>query len=405
MAAIDDLGSVSSRSHAAPSASTLGRTSSGPQSGHRLDVGARGEDLRSAPDTRAPTSSRSTPRAIATCKLEPHLQVDRVRRWPIQPDHADAVVDLEPGDSRPWRGCYTRGRPLAARRLGPGSDGSRRRGRFAVSPNASRGIGRIGARTVRSTGRQSPTRPRDPEQVLQGRGRRGPSAGEMVDAAPPVSSSTSPSAETTSGPSNAQVPARSRSRSSATASDARPDRSTATGASARSPGPKTNGGDAARPGDHRREPERCPPRSRACCGSRRARRPLVVTASSASPSLAGTGRRPRRSRPGTDIRTNRRTPAAWAARTPAGPTRGSPPSSASSSGWFGPPTRCIDGEHPAQDLRQRIRVVDPTDGDLGAQRAQRLGRLGPTHGRPHLVLAHEQRARARGPPVPTRPSP
>ena len=37
----------------------------------------------------------------------------------------------------------------------------------------------------------------------------GPSAWRKVDAAPPVNSSTNPSAETTSGLSNAQVPARS----------------------------------------------------------------------------------------------------------------------------------------------------------------------------------------------------
>ena len=48
-------------------------------------------------------------------------------------------------------------------------------------------------------------------------------------------------------------------------------------------------------------------------------------------------------------------------------------------------------EDPLQDLRERIRIVEPADGDLRPCRPQRFGRLGPAHARPHLVAADEHR--------------
>ena len=50
-----------------------------------------------------------------------------------------------------------------------------------------------------------------------------------------------------------------------------------------------------------------------------------------------------------------------------------------------------DREDPLEDLRERIRVVEPAHGNLRSRRAQRFGRLGPAHARPHLVAADEQR--------------
>ncbi len=50
-------------------------------------------------------------------------------------------------------------------------------------------------------------------------------------------------------------------------------------------------------------------------------------------------------------------------------------------------------EDPLEDLRERIRIVEPAHGDLRPRRAQRFGRLGPANARPHLVVADEHRAR------------
>ena len=60
---------------------------------------------------------------------------------------------------------------------------------------------------------------------------------------------------------------------------------------------------------------------------------------------------------------------------------------------------------PRQDLEQLVGLVDRADGDLRAHRPERLARLGPTDGRPHLVVPDE-RADDRPPEdAPTRRSP
>ena len=207
-AAIETFGIASSRSHASPRASTTGPTSPD-RPRHGLDVGARGEDLRTAPDHEGSDVAAVDRLADRVLQLQPHLVIDRVGRRPVQTDQTHTVVDLEP-DELPHAGYPTvrRGGSLGD---GPESVGQRRPG-DAERLRRVRGVGRDGIAKSSAAVRET-----SPEQLREPRGgfdrrercRRSAPGAERIE--------TRSAIGTTSGPSIAHVPCRGPSLSSTAA--------------------------------------------------------------------------------------------------------------------------------------------------------------------------------------------
>ena len=126
-------------------------------------------------------------------------------------------------------------------------------------------------------------------------------------------------------------------------------------------------------------------------GSPRSARPEVATTSSASPFARRNGTVDSGEAPGTETSTRRRTPASRAARTARTAEPWLASSSASSSGWSGPPTRCTS-----------VKTPPSTSASASASSSRSTVTFAPSarsgsadgcvaHGGADLVLAGEQR--------------
>ena len=130
--------------------------------------------------------------------------------------------------------------------------------------------------------------------------------------------------------------------------------------------------------------------------------PDVVTASSAMPFARRKGSAASGEAPGTETRTNRRTPASRAACNARSTDPWFASHMASSSAVVGASHEVDEREHAAEHLGERVCIVEPPHRDLGPEGAERLRLLGTPDRGAYLVLATQQteRGRARSAPRP-----
>ena len=294
-------------SDAAPSASTVGRTSSGPHSAIAL-MSAPAAKMRAAPQDEGSDLVAVGSLTDRVVELGRELEIDRVRRWPVEPDDTDTVVDLEP------HGVAHRGGDAAGprRRPSPPSEG-RPAWRRRTASGEAEPLGCIGCVRARRRARASTTWRLTGRSSMDERRERAVSPSRCSGrAAGPASSASTSSAATMSGPSRPQIPARSSSRSSAIARVAarsptatgatrrRPDRDDRWHSARRPPWPRTRGS--------RRHDRGAPDHGMALAGRWRPR-PLRETLARRN-GTADAGEAP-----GTETNTIRRTPASRAAAT------------------------------------------------------------------------------------------
>ena len=381
IAAIESLGIASRGRSARPSAVDVRGDLAGPQVGHRLDVGARGEDPRTAPDHQRTDVVAVGAFGDRRLQLQPHLQVDARSRAAGRASRRDAVVDLESDELR--HGADSLPSPRVARRPRPACRGAHRRAASLRPRSGSCIRARRRGRPHRSGDRSGRHRCRE---VVEGR-----TAASDRDvnrwSSRRAGIRDQPVGGHASGPSSAHEPASSRSWSSAAARPA-PGPSTATGAIGSVADAGHHRRDPARPLDRGREPQAARaltgysgrPRIRDRWSSRPPRR---------DPAPAGTDRAASGDAPGTETRRPRR-PASFAA---ASARRTEP--------WFAPrapPRRAGSVHRPGGSPCTRARKTsasasassESTDRDLRAHGRSGSAASGATDHRADLVPAGQQ---------------